>query len=224
MPVKIVKKSNKTDNVLLVLALVAVIVSVISAGITYNYLTAFRNKITGYGVSTGTINLTIESTVSVNFTTNNINWSSGTVTEGGVKYATLNTSVHGPGNVTNGNWTGNDKGLVIENTGNVNVSLQFAFGTNAGGLLGGSADNRSYLFNVSNNESGSCTAANGSTEAGYLNLSSWLTVNTSGTSFCPIFQYLDDNDTIRIDIALVIPSNAIPRSTNDTITATVAQS
>ena len=31
MPVKIVKKSDRTDNVLLVLALVAVIVSIISA-------------------------------------------------------------------------------------------------------------------------------------------------------------------------------------------------
>jgi len=221
MPVKITKKSDRTENVLLVLAIFAVVVSIIGAGITYNYLTAFKNKITGYGVE-GSINLSVESSVEVNFSTGNINWLSGRVAAGQT-FATLNTSVHGAGNVTNGNWTGNDKGLVIENIGNVNVSLRFTFGDNAATLLEGNSENRSYRFNVTNNESGSCTAANGSTETGYLNLSAFIDVNTSGTSFCPRFRFSDGSDLMRMDIALVIPSDTPTGAKNDTITAVVAQ-
>ncbi len=215
-----IKKSSKIENILLILAIAAVVVSIIGAGITYNYLTAFKNRLTGFGIQTGTINLTVESSVEVNFSTSNINWSSGRVTSGQT-FATLNTSVHGAGNVTNGNWTSNDKGLVIENIGNVNVSLRFDFGTDAAGLLGGT--NPSYLFNVTNNESGSCTAANGSTETGYLNLSSFINANDTGTSFCPRFRFSDSSDLMRIDIALVIPYDSKTGALNDTITATVAQ-
>ncbi|MEK6872308.1 MAG: hypothetical protein AABX16_05375, partial [Nanoarchaeota archaeon] len=75
----------------------------------------------------------------------------------------------------------------------------------------------------SNNETGSCTAVNGSGEAGFLNLSAWLPANTTGTSFCPRFLYYDGNDLLRIDIALVIPYDAKSGSLNDTITATFAQ-
>src|SRR3989344_6373009 len=215
---------NKTDHILLALASIALIISIIGAGISYYHFGVLENFITGYATSTGTINLSIDSVVEINFTTNNINWSKGRVNAGSA-FATLNTSVHGAGNVTGGNWTGNDKGLVVENTGNNNVTFALSFGTDAAGLLGGNS-NRSYLFNVTNNETGSCTAANGSaggTNDLYLNLSAWLPANTTGTSFCPRFVYYDISDLLRIDIALVIPSDAKTGSLNDTITATFSQ-
>ncbi|MEN9626062.1 MAG: hypothetical protein RL557_390 [archaeon] len=211
----------KTENLLLLLAIVSVFVAILSAGLTYNYLSLFKNKITGLATTTGTINLSVDSVIEINFTTGNVNWSKGRVAVGS-GFATLNTSVHGAGNVTSGNWTGNDKGLVVENIGNNNVTFSLSFGTDAAGLLGGNA-NRSYLINVTNNETGSCTAANGSVETGFLNLSAWLVANTTGTSFCPRFVYYDQSDLLRIDLALVIPYDSKTGSLNDTITATFSQ-
>jgi len=78
------------------------------------------SKITGNATSTGTVNFTITSAVSINFTTNIINWGSGTVTQGS-DYATLCTSYNNESNVSNGNWTSNVAGLVVENIGNQNV-------------------------------------------------------------------------------------------------------
>ncbi len=207
----------KTDNLLLGVAIVAVIVSIVGIGITYNFITSLRNKLTGYATDTGTINLTVESTASINFTTNIIDWGSGRVDPGSPN-ATLNTA-GGANNVTNGNWTGTTDGFVIENIGNVNVTLNFSAGNDADSLLGGT--NPAYEYNVTNIEANSCLNSTGGTDG--LNLGNFIPANTTSTQACGIFQFDDSADTIRVDIKLVIPSDSKTGVITDTFTATFFQ-
>ncbi len=207
----------KTDNALLIVAVIAVIVSIVGAGITYNYLTSMRNKLTGFVTEGGWINLTVEENVAVNFTYEMINWSSGRV-DGGQSNAELDTSNQTDANITRGNWTGNHVGLVIENIGNANVTLKLKTSNDNGSFIGGTAGGGPlYRWKVSNNESMSCkwndTAANNDT---------WADVNTSGdgTLFCDYFDYLDGKDEVRIDFFVRIPSDSITGDRGSTVTAT----
>jgi len=180
------------------------------------------------GNATGTANLTISQITSINFTTGTINWSTGEV-DSGQSVAVLDTSA---GTVTDGNWTAVSAGLVIENIGNQNVSLQLATGKSAAGFIGGSdgggLTDGEYRFNVSSVEAGSCTNAtdytgtgNGMT-SGY-NRSLFFNANftSPGTLVCDNFFFDDAKDTIRIDLYLNISADSnITGNTGDIITAT----
>ena len=92
-------------------------------------------------------------------------------------------------------------------------------GTNAAGLLGG--DNPLYEINITNSEAGSCLNSTGGT--GALNLGTFNSANTTTRLACPILQFSNTNDTIRIDVKLRIPYNSKTGTISDTITATFSQ-
>ncbi len=207
----------KTDNALLIVAVIAVIVSIVGAGITYNYLTSFRNTITGLATDGGWVNLTVEENVAVNFTFEMINWSSGRV-DGGETNAILDTSNQTDANVTRGNWTGNVAGLVIENIGNSNVTLALHTSNNDSGFIGGSAGGGpQYRWKVKSNESLSCIP----NDSSFYN-DTWQNVNTSSQLFCDYLDYLDERDEVRIDFFVRIPSDSITGDRGSTVTATFA--
>jgi hypothetical protein len=217
--VKMKTNNIQTDNLLLIIAVIAVVVSVVGAGLTYGYLASFKNKFTGFATDAGTVNLTVESVVSVNFTVDAINWGSGMV-NAGQDNATLNTA-GGATNVTNGNWTGNTAGFIIENIGNKNATINFSFGKDAAGLIGGGSP--SYEFNVSN-QAGFTSCFNSTGGASNLTyLGRFMTANTTMSAICPSFPYTDGNDTLRVDIKIVIPSDSKTGVLTDTITATFVQ-
>jgi len=208
-----------SDKALLSVAIIALVVSMVGAGITYNFISSMRGKITGFATDAGYINLTVESSASINFTTEDIDWGSGRV-NGGEDNATLNTAA-GASNMTRGNWTGNAEGFIIENIGNVNVTINFSFGTNADGLLGGTGP--AYLYNVSANEAGSCLNSSGGTdpEAGVgLALNDFYDANTTTMAACGTFLFNDSSDQIRVDLYLAVPSDSFVGALTDTITAT----
>lgn len=192
-----------SDKALLIFAVILFVVS--GAWLLVSY-----NQTTGFATSTGTANLSVESSASINFTTNNINWQSGKVGVG-LTNATLDTSA---GTVTGGNWTVVSQGLVLENIGNTNVTLDIKTGKTAATFIGGTSP--SYEYNVSNVEASSCTATAG------FNLGVWYTVNTTdpGTRVCDLFQFANGADTIRIDLRLVVPSDSKTGALGDIITAT----
>ena len=106
------------EKTLLVISVIAVVISMVGAGITYVNINEFqRGWLTGLATDTATLNLSVESQMAINFTVDNINWGSGTHTVRSSS-ATLDTSLSDASNVTNGNWTGNTRGLVLENVGN----------------------------------------------------------------------------------------------------------
>ena len=201
-----VSKQNKNsgkNNLLFYLALILLIVAVVVFFLNISQVVNLTGK------AIGTANLTVESITEINFTTNNIDWGSGAVTSG-QSSATLNTAGDAA-NVTNGNWTGNTAGLVIENIGNVNVSLNISAGKTATTLLGGLSP--TYEYNFSNIEANSCS---GGTTA----LNEFTSANTSVLRVCGIFDFSDDSDRIRIDIKLVVPSDSKTGAIGDIITAT----
>ncbi len=201
----------ETDKVLLTIAVVAVAVSVIGLVFTYNTISGFKLWLTGLATDTATANVTITSSEAINFTTDNINWGSGTV-NGGETNATLDTA---SGTVTGGTWTAVSQGFILENIGNVNVTLDLATDKDASTFIGGTSP--LYQFNVTNNEAGSCPSANQS-----ITFGAYYDVNTTspGTRVCDNFQFTDASDTLRIDIKVVIPADAIPEAKGSIMTAT----
>ena len=204
------KHKMESENLLLVILVIAVIVSAFGVIVSFNSLVS-KNLWTGMALQSGTLNVSVESGLVINFTTDNINWGSGKVNVGATN-ATLDTSA-GENNVTNGNWTGNANGFVIENIGNTNISLNLSTGKTAYTLLGGSSS--LYQFDVTNVESNTCTSA------GSFTLGAWNNAATTQTAVCSSFNYNASSDSIRIDVKLVIPSDSYKGALSDTITATI---
>ena len=161
------------------------------------------------GKVTGTVNLTVQTATSYNLTVDNINWSYGQVDDGQA-FAILSTT---NGTVENGNWTPVTEGFVVQNDGNVDLNLSISFGKNAGGFIGGTSPE--YAYNVTNNESNSCTAASGFT------LSDWNEVATGEINICSNFSFDDAVDEIRIDFLLKIPEDSYIDARGDTLTVSV---
>lgn len=197
----------EADRLFLALAVVAVIVSLSVLSFSYFNNIDLISRISGY--ATGTTNLTVETQAAINFTTAVVNFGSGKV-DSGASSASLFTI--GSGTVTGGNWTASS-GLILENIGNVNVSLNITVGKNASNFIGGT--NPVYEINVSNVEAGSCI--NSSTFA----LGFFYSANTSNTLLnCNVFRFESSLDSIRIDFNLTIPENSLTGALGDVITAT----
>jgi hypothetical protein len=199
------KETKKTDvwSVIAYVAVAIIVISLINIGTT---------KFTGYvtsNTSTATVNVTVSAQTWINFTTNNINFGTGTVT--GSNNATLESNGSA---ATRGSWTWTAANFVLENIGNTNVTLDLKTGQNATSLLGGTPANAAYQYAVSNNEPGSCANSD-------ITLNQWYDVNTTdpGTRLCGNFTFINTNDTINITVRLVIPTDSIQGALSDTFTA-----
>jgi len=204
------KRQNKIDRFMFILVVAALAIALVNVSLI---LTKFSDlfSIAGLATSTGTVNVSIESSISINFTASHINWSYGMV-DNGATNSTLYTD--GP-LVLNGNWsTTGVSGLVLENIGTTNITLSLSAGKTAAELIGGASPSPEYQWNFSNSKDYSCTNHTGT------NLS--LTYHNANASIgvCDVFNYLDDRDEIRIDFRLVIPYNSLTGVRYDTITAT----
>ena len=174
------------DNVLLFVSAVIFVLAVASTVSMFGAINDF--SITGFATANGSVNVTINNLTSLNFTTSEINWGSGAVDVDSV-WATLDTT----GNVVNGTWSTVSSGLVIRNSGNVNLTLNLSTGKNADSFIGGVG--ASYQYNVSNIDVDACE-----TPAGF-SLDSYYDAGNN-TLIC---DYFEPNGSIRIDLKLRIP-------------------
>ena len=204
---------NNSSKTITVLAVFVFIISLFSVGVFYLSAKTLFSTISGYASSVGEANLSVETTVIINFTTAHINWGSGRVNSG-ASSATLDTSA---GTVTNGNWTVQSNGLVLENIGNVNVTLNLSGTKTAAQMIGGTTP--IYYWTFSEAEAGSCLNSTGGTTL-WWTPGSWTDVNTTTTNICGRFRFGDSQDTFRIDFQLVVPSDSLIGARGDTITAT----
>jgi hypothetical protein len=199
--------------------LVVVIIAAVAAFSVFIVSYSRYEKITGYATSSGTVNITIESNIGINFTINNITWGSGRVTEG-QDSAYLDTAMRNATAVSNGNWTANNIGLLVKNIGNANLTIKMSTWKNATNLLGGVAVSPVYQYNVTNNLTGSCT---GVVNSGFT-YGNWFDVNSSGnaslvdgTQICGNLTPYSTSDTIRIDIRLTVPRDAKVGTLGDSV-------
>ena len=196
-----------SDGLLMGLAVVMVVVAVIGMGFTYISVSNVKQSLTGFATDTATANLTVTATAAINFTTDNINFGTGYVSEG-FPYGVLD-SENQKANVSG--FTSNNVGFVLENIGNVNVTLSINTAQNAAGFLGGTSPE--YKFKVNDAESGSCA------KAGTLALGTYTAAGTSA-NVCADFLASDATDTLRVDIYLKLPSDSKTGALGDTMTAT----
>ena len=190
-------KFSRTD----LIAYAAILIIVVS-------LASIGMKFTGYDTvtDTGVVNVTVSSSAAINFTTDFVNFGAGSVTDGSAG-ATINTET----TVTGGDWSATSTGLVIENIGNVNVSLGLKADKAAAAYLGGTSPTFKYKVNETSGNTGSCA---GNTASSYTSFT------TGDVEVCPVFEFNDSKDEIDIDIEIYIPSDSNIGELTATITAT----
>lgn len=198
------------DTLLLTIAVVAVLVSAVGVGFTYYNMVGFQAWLTGFATDTATANVTITSAAAINFTTDNIDWGSGAFPLG-VDNVTLATD--GSGN-SRGNWTNVSQGFILENIGNINISINISTDNNSTVFIGGTADSGPlYQYNVTNSESGTCDAEN-------ITFGTYYDANTTTTLVCGIMRFEAGNDELRIDLKVRIPSDSSTGARASVMTAT----
>ena len=195
------------NNLVLVIAVLAVLVALANAVIVFQKVDDIQ-RIVGYATETGTANLTIQSNLDINFSDNIIDWGSGTHVSD-VDNATLVSN----GTVSQGNWSIEDSGLMLENIGNTNASIELSTGKDADGFIGGDdAGGPVYEWRISENETGTCS--------GTLSDTSFTAVSTSPKTVCTNMGSSSDVNELIVDIKVVIPIDAPKEPKGDVITAT----
>jgi hypothetical protein len=153
-------------------------------------------KITGLAVTsneTGIVNVTITGAGALNFTTALLDFGAGAVTGG--SGATLDSE----GTVTNGDWSATTGELVLENIGNVNVTLTLSTNKSVDDFIGGSSPTFKAKVTNTSGHTTSCVGANFS--------GSYETIDQTLKNACTPLTFLN-NDTIDIDFELFIPNDA----------------
>ncbi len=242
--------SNRTLAMLLV---VAILVSLGSSFYAINKIGRMPfggPPISGLAVLTdenATISLTVASLTAVNFTTYTIAWGSGAVDAGNDACWIDSKGLTGTSQTQYDNVFGTSSGicstdgfdsqtggLILENIGNSNVSLNVSCGKTAASFLGGTEP--FYVYNVSEGSDSSevCSRdddlnwfyTNNSMEmiGRYLNCTA-INATYGGVSVCNAtqggFSYEDHMDQLRFDFAVRIPSDANPGAASDTFTAII---
>jgi hypothetical protein len=212
------------------LALVLIIATTIS--IVGTILTVTRLDLAGpsyivtgrAATDTGTTNFSINTTISVAFTQNNVDFGTGIVNASGSHNCTLNTT--GPGMLAGGtNPTGGPdcigfnasvQPLRIQNQGTSNVTLNVTFSQTATTFVGGTSP--SFSYRSSWNETSSSCGGNG--------LNSNTSVNevasaNSNISLCNAtrFNWVANSRTLNLDLGIKIPQDAPTGTRLVTITA-----
>jgi hypothetical protein len=179
---------------------VAIIVIVVS-------LASIGMKFTGFATvtDTGVVNVTISTSAAINFTTDFVNFGTGSV-NALATMATVNTE----GTLTNGTGWAPTANLTLENIGNVNVSLSLKSDKNASVFIGGA--NPSFKIKVINDtEPLSCSGNNATV---------YTEINTTDNSICTNFPFDDTKDKVTIAIQLVVPYNSLTGAAAQTSTIT----
>ena len=193
------------DNLLVVVASLIFVISIGGLFSTYGSLVDLvrPDLFTGYVTDGASINLTVDTSASLNLTTDEVSWGSGSV-DAGETNATIDTE----GNIVRGNWTALSEGLVALNNGNVDIRLDLSSNKNSTEFLGGT--NPSYKYKVTNVDSGACTPP-----AEFV-LGTYYEINSTAVQVCSTFT---KDKSVRIDFKLVIPSNSEAGILSSTITA-----
>jgi hypothetical protein len=194
----------KSDNLLVIVAVIAVVSSMVGLLITYNSVSHTKDLITGFAeLETGFVNITIQNIALVEiisaagFADNKtLNWGNGFVNSGDYAYLVSNGTVEG------GTWGVIGEGFIVRNSGNQNVSIGINATNDSLTLFGAESEFKFSVFNLPGNDS--CIDYT-VTQGVYYDL------NTSeDTIFCNNFGTAANNRLIGIDILLKIPASAPP--------------
>jgi hypothetical protein len=210
-----------SNKALAVFLLIATVASLSGFLLTFRTLDGMSGRAT---TDTGVSNFSINSTISVSFTTNTVEFGAGTINASGNHNCTLNTS--GPGML---NGAANPVGgpdciafnatidpLRIQNQGTQNVTLNVSF--NATGTTFVTGTTPELGFKATANETGSCGNA---TSLTFNTVYQSVTSANTNYSICnsTAFGWTTNNRTLNLDLGIRIPQDATPGAKRVTITA-----
>lgn len=236
--------SNRSLAILLVFA---ILISIGGTLTSLNKLASMGYKskgdFTGFAINTNenaSVSLTVAAITAINFTTETIDWGSGAV-DPGFDYCNITSQGANGSSVTGdyalaGNHCDIDSfnvvtgGLILENIGNKNVTLNMSCGKTAATFLGGTGP--LYMWNVSTLGVESTSCMNLAQDSGmwrnapgYQHCANNLSAGGIGQLVCNEtgggFSSEDDHDTLRFDFYLAIPSDATSGTKTDTFYAIV---
>jgi hypothetical protein len=204
--------SNKT------LAMILVVTMVLSLGGTLISLNRIDSAgITGRaGSDVGNVTLQVNNTASLRFTVASLDFGSGAVNASGGYYNCTLSSMGVRTAYSCAGFTTVSQGLVIENDGNQNLSVQLNSSDTNLSFIGGTQGGGSrFEWNVTENETQSCKSSMFSANG------TWVNVNASpaGTLICRDLQW-NQNDTLLVHVYINIPANSNAGQRNATLTAT----
>jgi hypothetical protein len=104
--------------------------------------------------------------------------------------------------------------ILLNNTGNVDLDVQFQSNKAASGLLSGTSP--AFLWNFSNNETSSATI--------HSSFATWVAVSTGAITPVTSFQFEPATDTIRVDFNVTVPADEPVATKTATITITCSAS
>lgn len=207
-----VKMAKENNNTIILLAILAVILAFIAL-VSVFYSVAIYTGITGKATAIGAANLTIITEAAINISNSSVEWGQGRVSVDAAA-AVLNTS---SGTVSGGNWSAVKVGLLVQNNGNINVTLDLSSSSGNGTIfLGNSSSYVGYEWNISNYKAGAC----GSPGFGRNVFSPVNTSNGLNTRVCSQFNWISTADVMEIDFNVVIPNDIETGIKKDTITVT----
>lgn len=187
-------------SIIAVLSFISILIIFINITTVFIKISDFKKEMTGK--ASAYVNLSISSFVTINLTRDIITWGSGRVDSGSTN-ATLYTQGDNNASVSNGNWSvSSAKAFIVENIGNINVSLSLQNANNASDFFASTSGlNQEYKLNFSNKEAGSCSGD-------LLNI--WTDVNKTngGTKYCDQFGYTETQNEVFIDVLLKVPYDA----------------
>jgi hypothetical protein len=214
--------SNKMLSIFL---FIAIAVSLAGFMLSLNKIDAFSGRATANDF--GAANFTINSSVSVVFTQNIIDFGTGVVNSSGSHNCTLNSSgpgmLDGAANPISGpnciGFNATIDPLRIQNQGTQNVTLNVSFNSTPAAYIGGTSP--FMAFAVTWNETGAC--GNVSTSgADYFNaVMTSITAASTNMSVCNSTQFgwTSGNRTLNLDMGIRIPQNAPPGARKLVVTA-----
>ena len=209
--------SNKTLAILLI---GAIVISLGGTLISLNRLARIKVPlITGFfgAEEEAIVQLDITALVQVNFTTDTINWGSGYVNITNT-FCVLNSYDATIGDNCTG-FTPQTAGLILENIGNKNVTLNITMEKNGDTFIGGTNSLSECKWNVSESKTGSAPGLE-------LTPGDWQDCSTTPVVVCNSTGngFLCDNtkDTLKFDVLVQIPNDASGAKSN-VMTASAAQ-
>lgn len=190
----------KSDSVLVTIAVVAVLASFAGLLMNYGNFSSFNNLFTGF-VTNGTVNVTITDLTAINITSANgtdgstsLNWGSGALLDAGSPaYLISNGSL-----INSDGWYLNNEGFIIENIGNTDVNLTVSSADSASDFIGAGA---LFQYNLTDEVNVSCAS-------GIVSDGIYTDFSTSPTIVCENFTAGDNNDSLKMDILIMIPTSA----------------
>ena len=164
-------------------------ISYISIAVIVISLFFIGTELTGYA-TTGIVNVSIDTSIVLNFSTSLLDFSNGTVSVSPARIYSNGTTVGGTWDAVNGQ-------LVLENVGNVNANVDLNLNKTPTTFIGGTGAD--VQISISDDELNSCDDES----------ATYTAISTSAITACGNLSYQPTNNSINIDFGLIIPNDAV---------------